>query len=317
MVNGGDMSERNDWMVRGLDRNGLALEIAPLDKPVLRQQEWDVRYADHLPREGLLEKYAEHSTVDSANIQPVHFVVGRQGILDAVAGHRFHSVIASHVIEHVPDPVRWLQEIHALCVDGGMAVFAIPDRLQCFDRLRRPTEAIDWLGAWLEAPWRPAPRNVIDALINECSWKGTLTWAGPAMESELTHNRQPTLALQMALEAVRSADYYDVHCWAVRPPELFAIFYVLAVLDLFPFEVDSYRDTEGNEFLLRLRRNDASTWVSRLSSIPLDGTAVTNAIPEDFSVRAYLDQNADLVAARVDPIKHWLEYGRNENRRYT
>lgn len=310
------MSERNSWMVAGLDRGAAAMEVAPLDKPVLRRDEWQVRYADHLDHEGLLRKYAGNSTVDPGQIQHVDFVVGQEGLLAAVGDARFHSVIASHVIEHVPDPIRWLHEIHDLCADGGKAVFAVPDRLRCFDSLRRPSVASDWLGAWLARAWRPSPGNVIDALLNECSWKGQFTWAGDPEISELKHNRQPALALQQSIEAVQSQEYFDVHCTVVRPPELFAIFHVLAVLDLFPFEFDGFRDTEGNEFLIRLRRNDSSTWVSRISSIPIAGAPMAADLPKNFSVRAYLDQNPDLVAARVDSIKHWLEYGKNENRKY-
>lgn len=310
------MSERSNWMIAGLDSGRVALEIAPLDKPVLPRDEWNVRYADHLNTSGLLRKYQGHAMVNPGAIEQVDYVVGREGLLDAVGNARFNAVVASHVIEHVPNPVRWLQEIHAISADGGLAVFAIPDRLRCFDGLRRPTVVSEWLGAWLDDAWRPAARNVIDALLDECSWRGKLTWAGEPVEKEFIHNRQPSLALSMAQRAVMAADYYDVHCWAFQTAEFFAILHTLAVLDLFPFEFHDYRATEGNEFLVKLRRNDASTWASRVASIPLGTLGRAKDLPADFSVRAYLEYNKDLVEAQVDPIQHWLEYGRNENRKY-
>lgn len=310
------MASRNDWIRAELARNGLALEIAPLDKPILDRTEWNVRYADHLDTDGLMRKYASHETVDKAAIQQVDYVVAAEGLAAAVGTDRFDAVISSHVLEHVPNPIRWLQDIHAICADGGKVVFAVPDRMRCFDSLRQPTVAADWLGAYLENAWRPSPRNVVDALLGECSWEDRITWDGEPTLQALRHNRQPSLALEMARQAVASSDYYDVHCWVVQPQELFAIFHVLAVLDLFPFSFSGFRATEGNEFLFRLKRDDASSWEGRLASLPLARLGRALALPKDFSVAAYLRHNPDLVAARVDPIIHWLEYGRNEGRRY-
>lgn len=246
----------------------------------------------------------------------MHYVVGADGLAAAVGADGFNAVISSHVLEHVPNPIRWLLDIHAICADGAAAVFAVPDRLRCFDSLRQPSVVADWLGANLEEAWRPSPRNVIDALLGECAWEGQLTWDGEPVLDALRHSRQPALALEMARQAVASRDYYDVHCWVFQPDELFAIFHSLAVLDLFPFTFGGFRGTEGNEFRFRLMRDDASSWEQGPGSLPLSRAGRAAALPEDFSVAAYLANNPDLVAARVDPITHWLEYGRHEGRRH-
>ena len=41
-----------------------------------------------------------------------------------------------------------------------------------------------------------------------------------------------------------------------------------------------------------------------------------NKLPEDFDPRVYLRLYPDVKAAGVDPAKHYLEYGINENRNY-
>lgn len=38
----------------------------------------------------------------------------------------FDAVIASHVVEHVPDIVRWCQEVHRICKDGALIHVACP-----------------------------------------------------------------------------------------------------------------------------------------------------------------------------------------------
>lgn len=50
------MASRGEWMQAGLRGDGLALEIAPLDKPVLPAAHGNVRYADHLDTAGMLHK---------------------------------------------------------------------------------------------------------------------------------------------------------------------------------------------------------------------------------------------------------------------
>jgi SAM-dependent methyltransferase len=51
----------------------------------------------------------------------------------------FDVVIASHVIEHLANPLRALQEFHRVLRPGGRLVLIVPDRTHTFDRVRQPT----------------------------------------------------------------------------------------------------------------------------------------------------------------------------------
>jgi len=60
---------------------------------------------------------------------------GLRSLADASADF----VVASHVLEHVADPLGILDEIHRVLRTGGIAIILVPDRRTTFDANRPPT----------------------------------------------------------------------------------------------------------------------------------------------------------------------------------
>jgi SAM-dependent methyltransferase len=59
--------------------------------------------------------------------------------LAPVADASVDFVVASHVLEHVADPLRLLAEIHRVLRQGGVAILLVPDRRTTFDAGRPAT----------------------------------------------------------------------------------------------------------------------------------------------------------------------------------
>lgn len=59
--------------------------------------------------------------------------------LAMVAGDSQDFVIASHILEHLADPVGMLEDIHRVLRPGGVLVALLPDRRRTFDRTRYGT----------------------------------------------------------------------------------------------------------------------------------------------------------------------------------
>lgn len=126
------------------------LEIGALCKPVVPPAAGRIEYVDHLPTEALREKYAADPNVDIDQIVPVNYVWGASTLPEAVGDQRFDYVIASHVIEHVPDPIGWFKEIAAVLKPGGVLSLAIPDKRWTFDCRREVTSASALIESYFE-----------------------------------------------------------------------------------------------------------------------------------------------------------------------
>ena len=130
---------REEILLNGIDKRSFGLEIGPSHSPVAAKREgFNVRVLDHLDAAGLRAKYADHG-VDVAAIEEVDYVWSGQPLEELVGEARFDWIIASHVIEHVPDLVGFLNSCGRILAPDGLLSLAIPDKRYCFDCQRENT----------------------------------------------------------------------------------------------------------------------------------------------------------------------------------
>ena len=135
------------------------LEIGALHKPLVSRQASDVRYVDYATTEELRANQFDPA-VTLSDIVEVDIVWGGQP-LPQLVGEPVDYVVASHVIEHVPDLIGWLHELHGVLKPGGVLGLAFPDKRFTFDRLRHDTVS--------PTSSRPSWRSVASRLFARCS----------------------------------------------------------------------------------------------------------------------------------------------------
>src|ERR1700689_768593 len=142
---------------------GRGLEIGPLASPIVPRAMGDVSYVDHVSTEDLIAKYTNDPAVDEHKIVSTDYVWGSNKLAEAVgASAAFDYVVASHVLEHVPDLVGWLGEVAQVLRPGGRLSLAMPDRRYTFDVRRRDSDVSEVVEAYLLHLRRPAIRATFD-----------------------------------------------------------------------------------------------------------------------------------------------------------
>src|SRR3954453_7805199 len=94
---------------------GKGLEIGPSHNPLMRKADgFDVEVLVYLDAEGLRRKYSG-AGLDVSAVEAVDFVSDGRPMTEVIGDrHRYDWIVASHVIEHVPDLVSFLVDCEAL-----------------------------------------------------------------------------------------------------------------------------------------------------------------------------------------------------------
>jgi SAM-dependent methyltransferase len=129
--------------------SGTGIELGPGSQPFpLPHPGTTVRYVDRWPPD---EQRTLFSEVDEEPFTWPHLIcdLNAEGLQMLRDGSQ-DFVIASHVLEHVANPIKLFDEIHRVLRPGGVAVVLLPDMRCTFDRTRPPT-TLDHLIAEYEA----------------------------------------------------------------------------------------------------------------------------------------------------------------------
>lgn len=242
-------------------KNKTGVEIGPLCYPLVEKSEHSVYYVDHCTSDELKVKYRGHPNIIPERIVDIDFVWG-----DFTLGSSLDSkppmdyVVASHVVEHVPDLIGWLSEMRSVISDGSCLCLVVPDKRFTFDVYRRCSAFEEILLAHEESRRKPGIRCVMDHFSNVVTADAWKMWEDYSIVEKFPFNNPPSL-LDVALDDIRSGKYVDVHCWVFTPWYFLEVMGKIAAMFDFGFDLDHFETTPSHdlEFYVRLKKVSLST----------------------------------------------------------
>jgi SAM-dependent methyltransferase len=231
--------------------NWTGVEIGPLTRPIVRRGEGSIVYIDHASTDELRRLYANQAHIDVAAIVDVDHVWGDHTLSQCVEGKRFNYCIASHVIEHVPDLIGWLNEVDDVLLPGGILSLVIPDKRYTFDIWRKPSGRREVYTAHLFRQRKPSPLQVFDHFSHYVPVDAVSIWSGHPPPPRPAQTRQAIRNAKLALR-----QYVDAHCWVFTPVSFRRLLDKLVEGGWVNFEIATFFGTEPNmaEFFVSLRK---------------------------------------------------------------
>jgi SAM-dependent methyltransferase len=226
----------------------LGIEIGPLANPIVTKDMGDIAYIDRMNFDEICKYYQNNPDIDNEKIVSIDYVCG-ESILEEAVGtdKKFDYVIASHVIEHVPDMIAWFKEISNILKPHGILSLVIPDKRYTFDRLRRTTSGADLIDAYFCQLKKPSTRQIFDHFLLVAEVDAQKIWSGECDDRQLKKYTTALDGFNACKDSIDNDNYIDSHCWVFTPYSFFENLKLLIGLGLFDFEMIKYFDTAVGE----------------------------------------------------------------------
>lgn len=214
------------------------IEIGPLVRPIVTRDQSDVRYVDRASTKELQQWYSKDPDINIEDIMAIDYVWGEQSLTEATGTKEaFDYCIASHVIEHIPDLITWLQEIDSILKPGAIASFAVPDRRYTFDFLRSETTIAELVEAHIEKRRKPSLKQIYDHFANHTDVDITEAWQPDYNGAHLKPNKAAEQVLKICEDAFKTGKYIDSHCSVFTETSFFTLLNAISELGLLNFRI--------------------------------------------------------------------------------
>jgi len=251
------MHDRVTTLRAGIEPTMRGLEYGPSYSPLFPKSEgWNVIIVDHASQADLIEKYGQWG-VATEKIEAVDVVLTDEAPIEMQLAHeieRLDYIVASHVFEHLPNPISFLRTSHQFLRPGGQLRLAIPDKRFCFDLLKPLSTAGEMIQAHLENRRKHTLGQYFDALSLHSLKAGQGAFPAASGTEDLSLQHDPNQVYQQAYSCFSVPHYVDIHAWTFTPSSFSAIMRLLNGSGLLDLTVDSITSDGMYEFFVTLRK---------------------------------------------------------------
>lgn len=260
---------REEKIFRHIDKNGYGIEIGPSHNPIAAKKDgYKTHIIDHMSREQLIAKYKDHN-VNLHNIEEVDFVWKGESYSELTGKTQYYDwIIASHIIEHTPDFIGFLNDCDAILKDDGVISLVVPDKRYCFDHYRPITGISKIIDSHFQKSAIHTPGTVVEYFLNVVSRSGSIAWNSDTTgEYNFVHSREN--ALQGMKSVLHDNAYLDVHAWCFVPHSFRLIIHDLFSLGFISLKEVDFYPTDGYEFYITLGRRGLGIKQARIELLEI------------------------------------------------
>jgi 2-polyprenyl-3-methyl-5-hydroxy-6-metoxy-1,4-benzoquinol methylase len=244
--------DRVQIITENIRKDQLVLEIGPSFRPLVKKKDgYNVKILDHATTRELIEKYKCHN-IDTSDIEEVDYVFQGERIPELVKNERYDYILASHVIEHVPDLIGFLQDCETILKIGGEVRLAIPDKKFCFDYFRERTALSRVIDVHELGLKHQTAGAAAEYFLKVCKKNGSIAW-----NSDFSGEYTQIHSLEEAVDAIKKTQngvYLDIHNWVFTPNSFRNIISDLKRLHYFNLCEHKFIETIGHEFFAFLKK---------------------------------------------------------------
>lgn len=259
-------------MLANITKEQYGLEIGPSLRPCAPKREgYHVETIDHLSKPELIEKYAVMG-LDTAKIEDVDYI-WRGGSYSELTGKTdsYDYIIASHLIEHVPDFVGFLNDCSHMLKMNGILSLAVPDKRYSLDHFRMVTTTGKVINDYLARETCGSMGALTDYWNHVVSRKELTSWGKwqdifTRRSYRFIHDE--AFNLKGYQESVGNPCFRDFHHNVFTPASFELLIYELWEYRLIQLKIETlYRS--GGEFIVAMKKTDVPPIMSEKERMAL------------------------------------------------
>lgn len=241
------MITRKDYQLNRLNylsklvnlKDSEGLEIGACDLPTVPKEVGKCEFADFRSAEEMIRLW----NLQPETVMPVQHILKRDIKVHNQIDKKFDYVVLCHVIEHIPNVIGYIKDLHNLLKTGGVILIACPDKRRTPDA-SRPSTTIE---------------HLLDDYYNDCNYPSlehilecSKAWSAELREKSLN---SPKEFYEWGCQNFESG-LADAHCHVWIDEEFFTQIQYLVdgkILEGLNIIDKSYNDPLYNEFLIALK----------------------------------------------------------------
>jgi len=253
---------RRQKIIQHINFFGKGLEIGASFNPVFpKSKGYNVKILDHASKEELCNKYAGHKGFDISLIEDVDYVWSGEPYTDLVNSERFDWILGSHVIEHAPDLIAFINDCASILDENGILALVVPDRRYSFDYYRPVSSLSSVIDAHIFHKKKPSTGTLVEYQLTNSYIEDNADNFYYNIRSLPIRNWAENFFYN---ETLCKNDYMDAHCWVFTPSHMRMLIEDLYHLGLIQVRERAYYPTQGNEFFIFLSQDGSGPGCERL-----------------------------------------------------